>query len=149
EKAIKEFLQSQSTQLSEILAAKTAKYLKAATRLENPKDAKGIGAEEGLDEETLERWDKYLKKPQKEHPFLPARDPEEFQALALEVNAEKKRIDDQNHIRLGGSNERRDLSRADLLSLPRDKYFLWRDLFSESGVLYYGDKQIDRFLQGE
>ena len=150
EAAIAEFLHSQAAQLSEILAAKTARYLKAAAILEDPKaDAKTIAATEGLDLETLERWVKYLKKPQKEHPYLPARDPEEFQAFAIAVNAEKKRIDDQNHIRLGGSNERRDLSRADLLSLARDKYFLWRDLFSESGVLYYGDKKIDRFLQGE
>ena len=150
EAAIKEFLQAQATGLSEILAAKTAKYLKAAASLDDPKaDAKAIAAKEGLDQETLERWAKYLKKPQKEHPYLPDANLEEFQAFALAVNSEKKHIDDQNHIRLGGSNERRDLSRADLLSLARDKYFLWRDLFSESGVLYYGDKKIDRFLQGE
>jgi hypothetical protein len=143
EAAIAGFLQAQATQLSEILAAKTAKYLKAAASLDDPK------AKEGLDPETLERWAEYLKKPKKEHPYLPARDPEEFQSFVIAVNGEKKKIDDQNHIRLGGSNERRDLSRADLLSLARDKYFLWRDLFSESGVLYYGDKKIDRFLQGE
>ncbi len=143
EAAIAEFLRAQATQLSEILAARTAKYLKAAASPDDPK------AKEGLDAETLERWVKYLKKPQKEHPYLPARDPDEFQAFVLALTAEKKKIDDQNHIRLGGSNERRDLSRADLLSLARDKYFLWRDLFGDSGVLYYGDKKIDRFLQGE
>jgi hypothetical protein len=150
EAAIKDFLHAQATGLSEILAARTAQYLKAAARLDQPKaDAKAIAAAEGLDAETLERWSTYLKKPKKEHPFLPAKDPEEFQSFLLAVNKEKKRIDDQNHIRLGGSNERRDLSRADLLSLARDKYFLWRDIFGETGVLYYGDKKIDRFLQGE
>ncbi len=141
EKAIQDFLNNQSTQLSEILAAKTARYLKAAE--------KGVESEEGLDKETLERWAKYLKKPQKEHHYLPAKDPQEFQDFVLAVNAEKKRIDDENHIRLGGSNARRDLTNANLLSLERDKYFLWRDLFSETGILYYGDKKIDRFLQGE
>jgi mono/diheme cytochrome c family protein len=141
EAAIKEFLNTQATQLSEILAAKTARYLEAAE--------KGVASEEGLDQETLERWTKYLKKPQREHHYLPAKDRQEFQAFVLAVNAEKKHIDDENHIRLGGSNARRDLSSANLLSLERDKYFLWRDLFSESGILYYGDKKIDRFLQGE
>jgi hypothetical protein len=141
EAAVNEFLKQQATQLSEILAAKTARYLKAAE--------KGVTSEEGLDQETLERWTKYLKKPQKEHLFLPAKDPQAFQDLVLAVNAEKKHIDDENHIRLGGSNARRDLSNANLLSLERDKYFLWRDLFSETGILYYGDKKIDRFLQGE
>ncbi len=141
EAAIKEFLNSQATQLSEILAAKTARYLKAAE--------KEVSSEEGLDQETLERWMKYLKKPQKEHHYLPAKDPQEFQAFVLAVNAEKKHIDDENHIRLGGSNARRDLSNANLLSLERDKYFLWRDLFSDTGILYYGDNKIDRFLQGE
>jgi mono/diheme cytochrome c family protein len=141
EAAIKAFLEAQATQLSEILAAKTARYLKAAE--------KGVSTEDGLDAETLERWTKYLKKPQKEHHYLPAKDPQEFQAFVLAVNAEKKHIDDENHIRLGGSNARRDLSNANLLSLERDKYFLWRDLFSETGILYYGDKKIDRFLQGE
>src|SRR5260370_14091147 len=50
EAAIKEFLHTQATQLSEILAAKTARYLQAAARPDDPK------AKEGLDAETLERW---------------------------------------------------------------------------------------------
>jgi hypothetical protein len=148
--AIDQFLHTQADELAEILAAKTAHYLKAAPLLDQPKaDAKAIAAAAGLDAETLERWAKYLKKPQKDHHFLPAKDAEEFQAFVLALNAEKKRIDDENHIRLGGSNKRSDLSSANLLSLERDKYFLWRDLFSETGILYYGDKKIDRFLQGE
>jgi len=36
----------------------------------------------------------------------------------------------------------RDLSRADMLSLARDKYFLWRDVFSETGVLLIGDNDF-------
>ena len=37
-----------------------------------------------------------------------------------------------------------------LVSLERDKYFLWRDLFLEKqGILMYGENGIARFLQGE
>ncbi len=147
---IQEFLHTQADQLAEILASKTAKYLKAAAALdEKGADLETVAGAAGLDPGTLERWAKYLKKPKKEHHFLPANDADEFQAFVVKVNAEKRHIDDENHIRLGGSNKRSDLSSANLLSLERDKYFLWRDLFSESGILYYGDKKIDRFLQGE
>ena len=46
--------------------------------------------------------------------------------------------------------ERSNLSNANLLSLERDKYFLWRDLFLEKqGILMYGENGIARFLQGE
>src|SRR5262249_11937171 len=146
EAAIKEFVSAQSMQLSEILAAKTSRYLRAATSA----DPKAVAAKDpGLDAETLQRWVDYLKKPQREHPFLPARDPDEFQAFVLAVNKEKKAIDDKNHITLGGSDARGDLARANLLSLERDKYMLWRDLFGNNGVLYYGEKNIGRFLQGE
>ncbi|MGH9658048.1 MAG: PSD1 and planctomycete cytochrome C domain-containing protein [Bryobacteraceae bacterium] len=139
DKAIKDFLQTQAIQLAEIFAAKTARYLRAAEG--GPKD--------GLDPETLDRWIAYLKKTDREHPYLPARDPGEFERFVLSVHADKKAVDDKNHITLGGSKERRDLSSANLVSLERDKYFLWRDLFGDKGVLYYGDGKIDRFLQGE
>ena len=167
EAAIKDFLKTQSDQLGAILAARTARYLTAAAKvLADPKsEIQLISDEQKLDRETLERWVEYLKKPAKEHTFLAPWDhaiagaaseseiqkiAEEFQALVLSVHAEKISIDDKNHIALGGSNERRDLSNASLRSLERDKYFLWRDLFAEKqGVLYYGDRKIDRFLNGE
>ena len=48
ETAIKEFLRRSGHQLSEILAAKTARYLKAAANLDDPKaDAKAVAAKEG------------------------------------------------------------------------------------------------------
>ena len=166
EKALAEFLGSQGAQLAEILAAKTARYLMAARVSDSqPED---------LDAETLNRWRAYLKAQPKDHPFLKPWDKlvaegateerlrqaaEEFQALALAAVKEKKEIEEKNLIRLGGSNERRDLANADLLSLERDRYFLWRDMFSnervggparmESGLFYYRDKKIDRFLHGE
>jgi mono/diheme cytochrome c family protein len=139
--AIKEFIKSQATQLADILATRTARYLIAAQDTDADR--------EGLDCETLDRWSRYLDRKQREHPFLPAKDTQEFQKFALAVNDEKKSIDDQNHIRLGGNRERQNLSDADLLSLERDKYFLWRDLFGENGVYYHGAGKIERFLSGE
>jgi hypothetical protein len=118
------------------------------------------GPAEGLDAETLKRWQTYLKGTQRDHPFLNewsklTGDAEakkfavEFQRRALEVYAEKKSVDEQNLIRLGSSPDRRTLSQADLVSLERDKYFLWRDLFGEQrGVFYFGEKAIGPFLTG-
>src|SRR5207247_882151 len=74
---------------------------------------------------------------------------EEFQALLVAVSAEKKRVDDQNHILLGGKSERKLLAGSNLVSMERDRYVLWRDVFGDRGVLYYGDRKIDRFLSGE
>lgn len=139
EAAIQKFVKAQASQLAEILAGKTVQYLEAAAG----------GSREGLDGETVERWVKYLAKTPREHPFLPAKGNEEFQTLALAVSAEKKDIDDQNYITLGGSTARSDLSSANLKSLERDRYFLWRDLFGDNGVYYYGGEKIDRFLEGE
>ncbi len=166
EKTLADFLAGQGAQLAEILATRTADYLMTAAGKGPPP--------EGLDAETVERWRGYLAARPKEHPFLDEcvklagsgaseeqlrRAAGEFQRLALAVFDEKKDIEQKNLIRLGGSGERRDLAAADLLSLERDRYFLWRDLFSpdrvggpaklESGVYYYRDKSIDRFLHGE
>ncbi len=147
---LKQFLETQAAQLSEIFANRAAAYLLAAGRTDTPT---------GLDPETLDRWRKYLEKKDKEHPFLKpwlaasgaegAKAADDFQTLLLAVAAERKAIEEKNFIRLGGSKARNDLSRADLLSLERDKYFLWKDFFSPTGVLYYGDAKIDRFLSGE
>jgi mono/diheme cytochrome c family protein len=164
EAAIKEFLQTQTSSLGEILAAQTARYLMAAANGESPAD---------LDAETLDRWKAYLKASPKEHPYLKdfedllarkapeaelRRAAEAFRALVLQVIKDKKEVDEKNLILLGGNKDRRSLSQANLASLERDKYFLWRDLFSEQrgnvsfkfrgGVFYYGDKSIDRFLSG-
>jgi mono/diheme cytochrome c family protein len=165
EGAIKEFVQAQSSQLSEILAARTSRYLSAVSQvLGEPKmEVQAVADVEKLDKETLERWIEYVKKPEKEHPFLNKwierlNGPDlaereklagEFQALVLAVSAEKKAIDEKNTIALGGNKDRRSLTNANLKSLERDRYFLWRDLFSEKGILYYGDRKLDRFLSGE
>lgn len=165
ETAIREFSQTQSSELSEILAARTSRYLGAAGKvLGEPKmEVQVVADVEKLDQETLERWVEYLKKPEKEHPFLnqwsrqlagpdsPEREKlaGEFQDLLLAVAAEKRAIDEKNFITLGGNRDRQSLNDANLLSLERDRYFLWRDFFSERGILYYGDRKLDRFLSGE
>ena len=145
QKEIDEFQEKQAMQLAEIFARQTAEYLRAARK---------EGGAESLDKELMERLEKYLAEPTHEHPFL-ASSPEQVQELLLEVIAEKKKIDETNFIRLGGSQVRRNLASADLLSLPRDKYFLWRDFLNkdrvgklESGIFYFRGDKLDRFLSG-
>jgi hypothetical protein len=152
EKELKEFIDTQSSQLADILATKTARFLLAARQSEVPG---------GLDHRTLDRWKKYLKDPKKEHPYLKpwfeAGDNEqalhkaaaEFQEKVLAINAEKKLIDEKNKITLGLDPSRSDLSNASLLSLERDKYMLWRDLFEAKGVLHHGTDEIEEYLSGE
>jgi hypothetical protein len=113
EAAIREFTQTQSTQLAELLARKTSKYMVAAWRvLGPPKSELGKAAEEGkLDQEILERWLKYLGTPQKNHPYLHSwngllasngtvekakKVAEEFQDLVLAIIAEQKELDEKN-----------------------------------------------------
>ncbi|MDQ6664392.1 MAG: PSD1 and planctomycete cytochrome C domain-containing protein, partial [Acidobacteriota bacterium] len=154
EKAIQEFIDAQSLQLSEILGAQISSYMMASV----------AGSDDKLDSETLKRWIEYLKKPEKDHSFLNAwyearkRDAgtEEltkiaaaFQSTVFAIHAEKKLIDDKNHISLGINPDRQALSGASLLSIERNKYVLWEELFGPKGVLHYGDPKIDRFLSGE
>ena len=163
QKTLDDYVRSQGLQLAQIYATRAADYL-MAVRQDKLEDRETNAAEAGLDLETLNNWIAYLRKPTREHlylkPFLDAvaakkpeaevrKISEEFQALALAVFTEKKSIEEKNLIRLGGSNERSDLSNADLLSLERDKYFLWRDLYDKQGILIYGENGIARFLQGE
>jgi hypothetical protein len=156
EKALKDFAARQDEELAEILAEKTARFLMAARKL---------GPATGLDPQTLTRWEKYLAKPDIEHPYLKHWDelaarsasPDEFQKAAQEfqdvllaVNVEHKVVEDKNHITLGLNPSRDDLSSASLISLDRDKYILWRDVFEEpKGVLYFDAKQIGPYLHGE
>jgi mono/diheme cytochrome c family protein len=145
EAAIKEFIGRQANELAEILAQNTSAYMLAAGKPEDP----------NLDKETLTRLAKYLAQPQHKHPYLKTwnqdKSPQaarDFQTLLLDINKEKKRVDDENHIRLGLDPSRDKLSEANLVSMARDKYVLWEDFFGEKGVYHYGDGQIDRFLTG-
>ncbi len=138
--AIADFIKVQNIALAEVLAVNTAEYLRAAA---------GQKPKAKLDDETLTRWKKYLDRSDLEHPFLKdwkKQDFDKFQALVLVANADKKRIDDENKIRLGLNPDRDHLASADLVALERDKFVLWRDLFGDKGILHYADKDIDRFL---
>ena len=140
EKELVEFLKAQGDSLADILAHQAAGYLGAARGKREAKD---------LDAGTLERWKKYLARERLEHPFLDkAPSEEDFQKLLLDVNREKKEIDEKNNVTLGGSQKRGDLSSANLVSLERNRYFLWKDFFGPSGVLFYGKKDIDKYLSG-
>jgi mono/diheme cytochrome c family protein len=148
EKELKAYVDAQTAQLGLILASQTEKYV--------------LGS--GPDVETQSRWTKYLAAPEKQHPFLKdwyaAKTPEQrakaaadFQAQVLAVIAEKARVDDENHVRLGVNPSRDDLSKANLVSLDRAKFGLWEDMLGDRGVLHYGDSKkeeakIDRFLSG-
>ncbi len=176
EKSIKEFVDNQSLALAEILAAKAARYMLATRRLTGnpPVSLSEVAKAEALDQETLERWVRYLTTSLREHPFLKEWDrlskdgsnPEQLQAVAekfqgrlLVVIREKKEIDQKNLITTGGEKDVKLLRQANLISLDRDQYGLWRDFFGEGskegsfkydpGVLRYTGTLIDRFLSGE
>jgi mono/diheme cytochrome c family protein len=144
ETEIKDFIARQANELAEILAQNTASYMLTAAK---PDDST-------LDKETQGKMTKYLAANHK-HPFLAAWDKDrspqaarDFQTLLLDINKEKKHVDDENHIRLGLNPTRENLSDANLVSMARDKYVLWEDFFGDKGVYHYGDNQIDRFLTG-
>ena len=156
EKALDDFVVRQGAELAAILAGKTARFLMASRKL---------AAADGLDSEVLRRWEKYLAKRDKEHPYLKRWDElaaanapaaefqkaaQEFQDLLTGVNAEQKVIEDKNHVILGLNPSREALSSASLLSLDRDKYILWRDVFEEpQGALRFNEEALGRHLQGE
>jgi hypothetical protein len=145
QKQIDQFVARQARDLADILAVKTARFLMAAAKLA-PAD--------GLDPETLKRWQSYLGRKTREHPFLkkwdaaPSRvEAEAFEASLLAINDEEKAVAERNKIKLGLDPSRGDLSQASLESLPRDKYVLWREVFE--GVLRFREKDLERYLAGE
>ena len=172
QKQLNDLLGTQARQLAEALAGNTAAYLEATWNILGPRrrDTAEVAHEFFLDEETLERWVRYLGDSPRDHPlfdhfddFLADASPNnlrpwavEMEALALDVLHEKHRIDKENKIRLGGEDSARKANEVEMLSLERDRHFLWRDLGSaqafdapvefDHGVLYYLGGEIDRFL---
>jgi len=148
-KKLDEYLDQQASQLAEILAAQSSRYL-AALR-DNRTDP-------ALDTETLERLKTYLAQEKLEHPFLkdwknPSFDLIAFQSKLVAVYAAKKNVDRENMIALGGKTDDRSVRVVEVKSLPRDDYFLWRDFYqstkvgkADSGVFYYKDAKLDRWL---
>ncbi len=174
--ALEEFIDTQSQQLLDVLAAQTSAYVMGAWKVLGPLQGvpAAVAKQASLDQETLERWVKYLSHAPRNHPLLDPWDrllakraPEsdfrrlagQMEDLVVSVIREKKEVDEENNIRTrGGTITRVELGKTELLSLERDRYFLWRDLASEeefeipakfeSGILYYGGEEIDRFLDG-
>jgi len=168
-------VQKHNTELSEILATKTSRYLIAAWDVMNGRTVNASAAK--LDDTTLKRWVAYLKVRGRDHKFLNGWDElvashadheqvqrfaDQFQSLVVGVFADKHAMDDRNYVKLGGAAGVRDEKTrqyTNLESLPIEKYYLWRDLASEpykkdfldfkGGVYYYGPKEIDRFLSAE
>src|SRR5262249_38387008 len=160
---IDDFVQKQSTELSQMMARKTARYMEAAWKVLNGHESCAASARESnLDAEILERWVQYLKDRNKDHPYLkpwykltsrkenPAEaeiseQAEKFQALAVSFFEERKAIEDRNYVKLGGAKgakDERTRQYTNLESLPIEKYYLWRDLasdpFMRNGVLFPG-----------
>ncbi len=166
EKRVKEFYETQSRVLGEVLAAETARYLMAT---------QGAGDVVGLDEETIGRWKKYVASERLYHPFLNQfrllvkakataeellAEARRFEEKLLDIHEEKKLVDEKNKVVLGIDPTRNDLSQTQLHAMDRDRTVLWRDMFERSitdaggafnygsGVMYYGKGTIDRFLSG-
>jgi hypothetical protein len=169
------FLTTQSQQLVDAFAARTEAYIVAAWRISGPEQAsEEIAAKEaGLDQETLERWRAYLDGTPKEHKlldewqgFVAKQGPDEevrrfgrkIREKLIEVVAEKKRIELENEILLGGDKSGTNLRRTKQLALPREEFYLWNDLASshsreipaeaKTGVLFYAGEKLERFLSG-
>ena len=170
EEEIKKVLEKERKRLGEELAKDVSRYLLAAA---------GQGPADGLDQETVERFRKYLAVQEKSHPFLTEWDglrasgaaataltkaADDFRQRVLKVLAEKKEIEEYNERVLEEAKKSKDP--YDLFckgcnvvtrTLERDEFVLWTDLFGEKqrtlekvpGVLYYDDEHIDRFLKGE
>ena len=158
---IRDFLYSQASQLQEVLAAQTARYLRAARQVLAPgkpaSDKQGLAEvadRENLDRETLERWVQYLQRTPFDHPYLKdwnesTFDPERFQAHVLSVLKERKQVDETNLIRRAEAKKQGKNARAEVVALETNSYYLWRDLFfsdfygnvfkqEDDGILYYG-----------
>ncbi len=164
EERLSRFYREQTALVAEALSARTERYLLAA---------RGLESAQGLDAVSLVRWIRYLKSGRREHPFLrdwdalAARNATEQEwrtearrlaRLVRELLDDHRRVERENEIRLGLDPSRKDLASASLVSMERDRYIFWRDLFaagtkdsagffsSPDGVYYFGRARLDRFL---
>ncbi|MEJ7609144.1 MAG: DUF1549 domain-containing protein, partial [Bryobacteraceae bacterium] len=167
-----QFVQKQSTELAQFLAAKSALYLVAAWRKMN-----GETSQSGLDAEVIDRWLAYLKTPERDHGYLKGWDTlmsgkpsleevtkaaKEFESQVVATFAAKRVMDERNYVAMKGVKGLRDESirqYTNLESLPIQQFYLWRDLASEpykreildfkGGVYYFSKDTIARFLAPE
>ena len=159
EKAIATFVEKQRVQLAEILSFRLADLMM------------GTGA---VDADLTKRWQAYLAKPDEDQPFRAAWDKtrdraaaEAFGTLVRQVAEEKRTLDAENAKRVAKAapppmTRRKEIlpgnydSEADFNpgadipteSLERDRYTLWRKMFSGDTALLRVSK-IDGHLSGE
>ncbi|MEO7653161.1 MAG: DUF1549 domain-containing protein, partial [Bryobacteraceae bacterium] len=158
---LKLFLEKQTGQVTEILASQTEQYVMAAWRVMSDASRKAPewAKKNDLDGETLERWVRYLKSPDREHPFFDcwdelmrkagspaqAREQEvlatarQMLAAVQRVMAAKKAMDDRNYVTVGGlegSKNTAKVIKTLVEALPASEFYLWRDLASQP---YTGD----------
>ena len=129
ETSIKDFLNKQSIQLSEMLAWQTSRYLVATWKqLKSPNLSRSeLAQTNGIDEELFKGWFRYLTEGKRDHPYLLAWDKlrerggtleeaqkvaTDFQALALAILSEKRLIDDRNRIIVESNKPKDDLTTA-------------------------------------
>jgi len=163
-----DYLTEQTKQLVDLLARDTARYLVAVW-----KDEKSVP---GLDDETLAHWKKYLADTNKEHPYLKGwydlvaqkpteaqvkQEAERYQLFLLQLLDDAKEVEDKNYVAFGGRKGQKDEKTrqyTNIVALPVLKFYQWREIANgpynidgfraPAGVLYYGPKEIERFLGG-
>jgi len=173
---LKRFLERQTAQVVDILAAQTGDYLITVWRRAADPNAP---LPTGLDEETLNRWTRYLENPPSDHShFRPWFDMVkaagglskvtevtargvalELHAAVQRVIAEKKAMDDRNYVKLGGIEGMKDAAKVIKTlvdALPVERYYFWRDLASgpykvedlrfPGGVYHYSGAGLERFF---
>lgn len=170
-KRIEGFLHNQATTLAEALTADSPRYIRAVRRIVNTPGltVKEAASADGLDQESLGRWLKYLQTGPKDNQYLKGWRDEAFNLSAFRMEAlavlrERKDVDERN---LSSKATNDPDSKAETHALPAARFYLWRDLFfsdfygrefkqEEDGILYYGpnrgyltsDGTIERFLEG-
>ena len=154
--ALTDWLNKQTSDLVDILAAQTTRYVVSAWTVMTGErgDVFAAANQDSLDALTIGRWIKYLGNAEKDYVFVrPWFDlvasrggvdklersevkkiGDEIQALLLSILAEKKAIDDRNYVKLGGAKGVKDEATrqyANLEFLEPKKYYFWRDMASE------------------
>ncbi len=169
EKKRNEFVDEQQKRLGEKFAQSIARYMMATV---DPKLAKG------LEPKVLERWKKYLAKPEEFHPFLEKwfagektqNTAEDFQALILSILAEKKVVDAENKVVIeegkkaeakpkptivlpGGYRSEEDFNPGAYIpikSIERNRYVAWnRTMNEKSAPLKFEKELVAELLAGD
>ena len=154
--ALTDWLNKQTSDLVDILAAQTTRYVMSAWTVMTGErgDVFAAANQDSLDALTIGRWIKYLGNSEKDYVFVKPwfeliasrggvdklqrsevkKIGDEIQALLLSILAEKKAIDDRNYVKLGGAKGVKDEATrqyANLEFLEPKKYYFWRDMASE------------------